>query len=84
MRTTIDLGDDLVREIKRQAASKNVSFREIVEKSLLSVFFPKRKNLRKFCITPYSSPFRSGIDEERLSELSEELQNEDDLEELSK
>ena len=40
MRTTIEIGDELFRQIKRQAADEGVTIRHVIEKAL-RVYFGK-------------------------------------------
>jgi Arc/MetJ family transcription regulator len=36
MRTTVDIGDELLREAKKRAASEGITFRQVVEAALRS------------------------------------------------
>ena len=42
MRTTIDLNDELMRAVKRQAASEGTTLRAVIERALRSALQPDR------------------------------------------
>lgn len=77
MRTTIDLDDKLYNEIKLKAESSKRTIREVIHNALISVFYPKKSNLKKFKVIPHASAFKAGIDQEKLSDLAQDLEVEE-------
>ena len=75
MRTTLTIDDDLADRLKEFATVHEVPFRQAVNDTL-------RKGLEQnsptakptpFIVHPFESPFRAGIDSQRLNQLLDEL-----------
>lgn len=77
MRTTIDISDALLRELRNQAASSNRPFRAIVEETLqrglanLSGALPKRK----IKITPHPVGIKAPYRAMSMNQLYDELES---------
>jgi hypothetical protein len=85
MRTTVTLDEDVVRELKSRAKKADKSFKEVINDCLRLAFSLSRSSIRKmkpFHIRPHSSPFRPGVDIDKLNQLSDQLEAEERLQDL--
>ena len=86
MRTTLTIDDDLAAILKREAASKGLSFKALVNDSLRKGLakdqaLPSRKT---FKVRPHPMGLRPGIDPTKLNQLADELEAEAYLEKRAK
>jgi hypothetical protein len=82
VRTTIDLDEDLADKLRRQAAKRRTSLREVVNDAIrrgLSAQEPPRRRAAPFRVKPFASAFRPGVDPLRLTQLVDELEVRDRL-----
>ncbi|HEY7160296.1 MAG TPA: hypothetical protein VH815_03515 [Acidobacteriota bacterium] len=85
MRTTVTLDEDVARELKSRAKKADKSFKEVLNDCLRLAFSLSRSSIRKmrpFHVQPHSSPFRPGIDIDKLNQLSDQLEVEDRIQRL--
>jgi hypothetical protein len=66
MRITIELDDRIVKEIKNRAKSSGRTIKEVINQELATVFFPEKQTKKKFKVTPHSSTFKEGVDQEKI------------------
>jgi len=77
MRTTLTLEDDVAASLKRLSRESGRSFKQVVNDVLrrgLSTPEPSRVPTRRFRVRPFRSPFRPGVDPEKLNQLLDELE----------
>lgn len=77
MRTTIALDDDLAEKLRQMAHKRRVSFRRIVEEVLrrgLSGQEPTRPSNPAYKVETFESPYRAGVDPQRLNQLVDDLE----------
>lgn len=79
MRTSIEIEDRLYGEIKRRAASSSRTVREVIESALRAAFMGEKRKSRSFSVRPHDSPFKAGVDEDRLSKTIDDLEVEERL-----
>lgn len=88
MRTTITLDDDLFQVLEREANTRRISFKEMVNSTLRrglalehsSATTPKTKVVAK----PFGGGLLPGIDPDRMNQLYDELEVESFLTKASK
>lgn len=88
MRTTITLDDDLFQVLEREANTRRISFKEMVNSTLrrglalehFSATTPKTKVVTK----PFGGGLLPGIDPDRMNQLYDELEVESFLMKVSK
>lgn len=82
MRTTLTLDDDVAAKLKEYVRRKKVSFKEAVNAVLRRGFTApeaRRRQVQRFRVDVFDSPFRPGVDPLRLNQLSDELEVEEGL-----
>lgn len=79
MRTTVTLDEDVVRELKALASRRQTSFKRTLNDSLrlsFSLLRAPAKKRPRFRVRPHYSPFRPGVDVEKLNRLADQLEAE--------
>ncbi|HVZ85734.1 MAG TPA: hypothetical protein VHG72_02120 [Polyangia bacterium] len=77
MRTTIALDDDVATKLQEMAHKRRISFRKVVNEVLrrgLSAQDQPRATQRAFHVDAFDSPFRPGVDPQRLNQLVDDLE----------
>ena len=77
MRTTIMLDDDLAEKLQDIAHKRRESFKSVVNETLrrgLSAPAPRASRAKPFQTDTFDSPFRAGIDPQRLNQLVDDLE----------
>jgi len=77
MRTTIALDDDVATKLQEMAHKRRISFRKIVNEVLrrgLSAQDQPRPARQAFRVDAFDSPFKPGVDPQRLNQLVDELE----------
>ena len=77
MRTTLTLNDDLVTRLKELARRRRTSFKEVVNDVIrhgLSKVEPGGHSRPDYRVHTFRSPFRPGVDPEKLNQLADELE----------
>jgi hypothetical protein len=77
MRTTIVLDDDLTEKLQAIAHKRRESFKTIVNETLrrgLSTPEARASRAKPFRADTFDSPFRAGVDPQRLNQLVDELE----------
>jgi hypothetical protein len=77
MRTTLTLDDDLARKLTELCERRRVSFKQIVNEVIrrgLSLALPTGRRRKPFEVKLFRSDFVSGVDPEKLNQLSDELE----------
>jgi hypothetical protein len=85
MRTTVTIDDDVARELKARAKRSEKSFKQVLNESLRFAFSVDRSpagRRKRFRVRPFRSPFRAGIDIEKLNQLNDQLEVESRLKSL--
>ena len=86
MRTTLTLDDDVAALLRQQATSLDVSFKEVVNRTLRAglsrEMVPTNVDVPK--TIPHSFGFRPGIDLDKLNQLADELEAEAGAESLER
>lgn len=72
MRTTIDIDDSLLDEIKKKAELKNLSIRAVINDALRVALKGRRIKKQVFKVEPVKLGFCQGIDEMKLNQLLDE------------
>ena len=86
MRTTLTLDSDIAEMLKTLTAERGADFNEIVNESLrlgLALNRPVRRP-KKFRVEPFALEFLAGIDPARLSQLADELGDQERMAKLAK
>jgi hypothetical protein len=76
MRTTLTLDEDVAARLEKLARCKRMSFKEVVNATLRrGLAAPELRSPERapFHVRAFRSPFRPGIDEQRLNQLVDEL-----------
>lgn len=87
MRTTLTLDDDVAYRLRELNRLSGGSFKQLVNETLragLQAGQAPTVPLPPFRVTPKAGGFRTGVDVRRLNQLSDELENEQLLDELSR
>ena len=79
MRTTVTLDPDVAMKLKKRMADKNLTFKETVNQALRCGLkeIEKEKKRPPFKVIPHSFGFRPGIDQNKLSQLLDQLDAEE-------
>lgn len=80
MRTTIDISDALLRDLRSCAAARGRPFREIVEEALALGLAQQAKGgpTRRFRLTPHRLGLKAGFRGVSLSQLYDQIEAEED------
>ena len=81
MRTTININDAILRELREQARNRDCSFREVVEKALSLGLSQWEKADRKtrFRVKPHDVGIKPGFRGVSLNQLYDQLEAEETL-----
>jgi RNase adaptor protein for sRNA GlmZ degradation len=79
MRTTLTLDPDVAMKIKKRMAEEKLTLKETVNQTLRSGFktVAKQKKTAPFKVIPHSFGFKPGIDQNKLSQLLDQLDAEE-------
>ena len=86
MRTTLTLDDDVAALLRQQAATRGVSFKEMVNQALRAGI-AREMTPRDVAVPrtmPHSFGFRPGVDLDKLNQLADELEAEAAAESLAR
>ena len=78
MRTTLTLDDDVVALLREEMERARLPFKQVVNRAIrlgLRVAIASEA-WQPFCSLPHSFRFKSGIDQDRLNQLADELEAE--------
>ncbi len=87
MRTTLTLDDDVAYRLRELNRVTGGSFKRLVNETLRAGLQASQQPavpVPPFRVTPKKGGFRSGIDVRRLNQLSDELENEELLDEVAR
>ncbi len=86
MRTTLTLDDDVAALLRQQAATRGVSFREMVNQALRAGIAREMtpRDIEVPRTIPHSFGFRPGVDLDKLNQLADELEAEAAAESLAR
>lgn len=88
MRTTLTIEDDLFRLLEREAATNNVTFKEVVNSTLRRGLAAKQLAQSaprpRVVVKPFTGGLLPGIDPNRMNQLNDELEVEAFLEKASR
>ena len=86
MRTTLTLDDDVAALLRQQAATRGVSFKEMVNQALRAGIAREMtpRDVEVPRTIPHSFGFRPGVDLDKLNQLADELEAEATAESLAR
>ena len=86
MRTTLTLDDDVAALLRQQAATRGVSFKEMVNQALRAGIAREMtpRDVEVPRTIPHSFGFRPGVDLDKLNQLADELEAEAAVESLAR
>ncbi len=86
MRTTLTLDDDVAALLRQQAATRGVSFKELVNQALRAGIAREMtpRDVEVPRTIPHSFGFRQGVDLDKLNQLADELEAEAAVESLER
>lgn len=76
MRTTINIEDDLLEALKKEAAGKGRPFTEVVNHAIRAGLPDRAQAREPYRVRPFRSVLQPGIDETRMNHLAGELEDE--------
>jgi hypothetical protein len=79
MRTTVTLDPDVAMNIKKRMAEKQLTFKQTVNQTLRDGLKASAKEKKKapFKVIPHSFGFKPGIDQNKLSQLLDQMDAEE-------
>ena len=83
MRTTLTLEPDVALKLKRKMASKKLTLKAAVNQALRAGLAADEVPAHKpFRVEPFSSEFLPGIDQDKLGQLADQLEDEEIMRKL--
>ena len=78
MRTTLTLEPDVALKLKRRMAARKLTLKEAVNQALRAgLATEERPRQKPFRVDPFSAQFLPGIDQDRLGQLADQLEDEE-------
>ena len=77
MRTTVNINDALLKELRTAAAAAGLSFREMLEETLAAGLAAKRRSTKRFRVKPHDLDLKPGFRNQSLNQIYDQLEAED-------
>ncbi|MSV35836.1 MAG: DUF2191 domain-containing protein [Bryobacterales bacterium] len=78
MRTTLTLEPDVALKLKRKMAARKLTLKDAVNQALrIGLTAEERPKSKPFRVEPFSMQFLPGIDQDKLGQLADQLEDEE-------
>jgi hypothetical protein len=85
MRTTVTLDPDVARQIRERMRDQNLGFKEVVNQALRAgLRSDTYRDASPFVVEPHPCGFHAGIDLDKLNQLADELESQEESREFAR